>query len=149
MLVCVHEAGFCGVCAEGMVLHDCVEGVVLRGGGGGGLGRGRGGAPHRGAHVFGPQRRQPHRLRRAGLRVQRAPQVQHLSHHTSYTSCSSLLPYPTLHLLSSSTIPPLPLSAYTNIHRACSPYPAAPHYSWIYRLSHASSTHFPSYAVLS
>lgn len=68
-----------GECEQGVMLHDCVEGVVVRGGGGT---RERRGGPHGGAHVFGPHRRQPQRLRRPGLRVQRAPQVQHL-HHTS------------------------------------------------------------------
>lgn len=64
-----------GMCAEGVVLHDGVEGVVVRGVGGTGRG---GGGVQRGAHVFGPQRRQPQRLRRPRLGVQRAPQVQYL-----------------------------------------------------------------------
>lgn len=53
---------------QGVVLHDGVEGVVVRGGGGG-------------AHVFRPQCRQPQRLRRARLRVQGPPQVQHLTNN--------------------------------------------------------------------
>lgn len=77
----MHNINMCGgvvdgVRAEGVVLHDGVEGVVVRGAGGGGARGGRRGA--RLAHVGGPQRRQPQRLRRARLRVQRAPQVQHL-----------------------------------------------------------------------
>lgn len=67
------------MCAEGVVLHDCVEGVVLWGGGRGAGGGGRGG--RRGAHVVGAQRGQPQRVGRARLRVQRAPQVQHLPPH--------------------------------------------------------------------
>lgn len=66
--------------AQGVVLHDGVEGVVMRGGGGGG---GVGGRGPRRAHVFRAQSRQPQRLRRAGLRVQSAPQVQHLRNKRS------------------------------------------------------------------
>lgn len=67
-----------GLCAEGVMLHDGVEGVVVRGGGGvcGGSGRGQ-----RCAHVFRAQRGQPQRLRRPRLGVQRAPEVQDLPHH--------------------------------------------------------------------
>lgn len=66
--------------AEGVVLHDGVEGVVVRGGGGGGGGRV--------AHGVGAQRRQPQRLRRARLRMQRAPQVQHLPQPRASTKLS-------------------------------------------------------------
>lgn len=67
-----------GVRAEGVVLHDGVERVLVRGGGGGGGGAGGRGGAHGVSHVFGAQRGQPQRLRGARLRVQRAPQVQHL-----------------------------------------------------------------------
>lgn len=95
----MHNINMCGgvvdgVRAEGVVLHDGVEGVVVRGGrgrgaGGRGAGRPAGGGPH----VVAPQRRQPQRLRRAGLRVQRAPQVQHLPTARLYTCARPTPPY--------------------------------------------------------
>lgn len=85
----MHNINMCGgvvdgVRAEGVVLHDGVESVVVRGGGGA---RGRGGRGGR-AHGLGAQRRQPQGLRRAGLRVQRAPQVQHLPQPRASTKLS-------------------------------------------------------------
>lgn len=76
-----------GVRAEGVVLHDGVEGVVVRGGG---RGRGRWGRGGR-AHGVGAQLCQAQRLRRAGLRVQRAPQVQHLPQPRASTQLSTTL----------------------------------------------------------
>lgn len=60
--------------AQGVVLHDRVEGVLVRGGGG------------IGAHVLPAQGCQTQRLRWARLGVQRAPQVQHLSTRQAATT---------------------------------------------------------------
>lgn len=73
--------------AQGVVLHDRVEGVVV--GGGGGVG----------AHVLPAQGRQAQRLRGARLGVQRAPQVQHLSTR-SLSSCHNFVGYHRTDLLS-------------------------------------------------